>query len=115
MGQLLLANCSHCEYEKYIYCGTGMLDHYKKIKYFGYPALDQINNELITANYFDEEIKFNNEVVFYNSKSLFLDYSMTENKICSFNNIVPDLFRANYYCPKCKKYKLSFMWHGRWD
>lgn len=111
MGKIVSAKCNECGYVMNdLFLGGGKLNFQT---HCGYPALNQEQTEVVVRNYKNKEEEESNGFMFYDSKSLYDEESLTKQFV--MQNFDTFLYNANYFCPKCRKYSLRFFMTSLWD
>lgn len=132
MGSTYLVQCKNCKknFGK-VRDGSGMRHYGSGRIPFYFPCLDKEDNTIISLDYFDENIKNSDNIVFYDHASMFIPLppvgeippwkiehdKLIESFYKEYGNkyYLPSFKHAKYYCPNCKEFGLSFFAMGCWD
>ena len=115
MGQIIFAKCHNCDFEnEKLYFGTGDLDSLSKsLTRCRYPALTPDKSDIVMADIGNRSKYEKLGFIFYDSEEMYEKDSKTEK--CAIERRGHKIYIARYYCPKCKKFALSFHDCGCWD
>lgn len=117
MGSVLIAKCS-CGFESGdLYLGGGF-ENFSEV--CDVPCLCRNCNSLVVKNYLEKYSRCNNcnQLLLYYDNPVLRKSNKTKGIVFDWDNNSKGQFiltNSKYYCPKCKKFKMKFIWTGDWD
>jgi len=115
MGQIICAKCHNCDFEnEKLYFGTGDLDSlFKDLTRCRYPALTPDKSDIVMLDISKRNDYEKSGYIFYDSENM-CEKDSNKGK-WAIERRGHKIYIARYYCPKCKKFALSFHRCGCWD